>query len=235
MNPLSHLSARNIATAVGLTALNIAFAACSKDNNNTAPLIATSIVASSATNAQATTVGTATPQPVAVVVTDQNGNPIQNASVTWTVVNHAGTTGSATSTTDATGTASTTWTVDTIARTDSLTASIASGGSVTITAIGQAGAATSATKVSGDAQTDSSTTTSAPFVIKVMDKYGNPCSGVVVAWLVTGGGTLSAASTTTDVTGMTQTTLVLGSVPGPYVITATAGLLAAVTFNLTGT
>jgi adhesin/invasin len=235
MNPLSNLNARTIATAVGLTALNMAFAGCSKDNNNTAPLVATSIVANAATNAQATTVGTPTPQAVSVVVTDQNGNPIQNASVTWTVVNHAGTTGSATSTTDASGTASTTWTVDTIARTDSLTASIASGGSVTITAIGQAGAATSATKVSGDAQTDSSTHTSAPFVIKVTDKYGNAVSGVVVAWVVTGGGTLSAASTTTDVTGMTSTTLVLGSVPGPYVITATAGILAAVTFNLTGT
>jgi hypothetical protein len=235
MHFFSHLSKRKVATAIGLTALNVAFGACSKDNNNTAPLVATSIVASSATNAQATTVGQPTPQPVAVVVTDQNGNPIQNATVTWTVVNHAGVTGTATSTTDASGTASTTWTVDTIARTDSLTASIASGGSVTITAIGNAGAPTTASKVSGDAQTDSSTKTSAPFVVKVVDKYGNACSGVVVTWVVTGGGTLSAASTTTDITGMTQTTLVLGSVPGPYVITATAGLLAAVTFNLTGT
>jgi hypothetical protein len=234
MHSFSHLSQRKVATAIGITALTMAFGGCSKDNNNTAPRVAASIVASSATNAQATTVGQPTPQPVAVVVTDQNGVAIQNATVTWTTVN-PGSTGSATSTTDATGTATTTWTVDTVARTDSLRATIASGASVTITAIGHAGAATSATKVSGDAQRDSSSKTSAPFVVKVADRYGNAVSGVAVTWIVTGGGTLSGASTNTDVTGMTSTTLVLGSVPGPYVITATAGLLAAVSFNLTGT
>jgi protocatechuate 3,4-dioxygenase beta subunit len=233
MNPFSRFNASKLAVTLGMSvALG---GACSKDSLNTAPLVGTSIVANAATNAQTTTVGQPTPQPVSVLVTDQNGNPIQNVTVTWTVVNHAGTTATASSATDATGTASTTWTVDTTARTDSLTASIFSGAAVTITAIGQAGAATTVTKVSGDAQTDSSTTTSAPFVIKVTDRYGNAVSGAAVAWAVTGGGTLSAASTTTDVTGMTQTTLVLGSVPGPYVITATAGLLAAVTFNLTGT
>jgi protocatechuate 3,4-dioxygenase beta subunit len=235
MHLTSRVNARTIATALALTAVNFALGACNKDSANTAPLVATSIVATAATNAQATTVGQPTPQPVSVVVTDQNGVPLQNAMVTWTVVNHSGTTGSATSETDASGTATTTWTVDTIARTDSLTASIFSGGTVTITAIGQAGAATTATKVSGDAQTDSSTTTSAPFVIMVADRYGNAVSGAAVAWVVTGGGTLSAAMTNTDITGRTSTTLTLGSVPGPYVITATAGLLAAVTFNLTGT
>lgn len=234
MNPFSHINARKLATAVALTAVNMAVLACNKDSANTAPLVGTSIVANSATNAQATTVGQPTPQPVSVVVTDQNGNPIQNVTVTWTVVNHAGTTGAASSQTDASGTASTTWTVDTTARTDSLTASIFAGASVTMTAIGQAGPAANTTKVSGDAQSDSSGTTSAPFVVMVTDRYGNAVSGVAVAWIATGGGTLNASSTTTDATGKTQTTLILGSTPGPYTITATAGLLAAVTFNLTG-
>jgi Bacterial Ig-like domain (group 1) len=118
---------------------------------------------------------------------------------------------------------------------DSLTASIASGSSVTVTGTGTAGAATSVAKVSGDSQTVVSGSTSAPFVIKVADRYGNAVAGAAVAWAVTGGGALSAASTTTDVTGRAQVTLTLGTTPGPYTITATALTLTAVTFFLTGT
>ena len=180
-------------------------------------------------------VGTALAQPVAVHVMDQNGGIVAGATVTWTVVNGAGTTSAATSTTDATGTATVVWTLDTLARVNSMTASIQSGASTTVFATGTAGAATSATKVSGDAQTVTSDSTSAPFVIKVADRYGNAVSGVAVTWVVTGGGALSAASTTTDATGMTNVTLTLGATPGPYTMSGDAGLLTAITFTLTGT
>ncbi len=221
-----------LAVTLGLSA---ALGACHNDSTNTAPLVATTITANAATNAQAGTVGQALAQPATVVVTDQNGNPIINATVTWTVVSGAGTTSAPTSVTDVSGTATVTWTIDTIARVDSMTASIASGTSVTFTATGNAGAATTVAKVSGDSQTVVSDSTSAPFVIKVTDRYGNAVAGATVAWVVTGGGALSAASTTTDATGKSQVTLTLGATPGPYVITATALTLTAVTFNLTGT
>jgi adhesin/invasin len=229
---LSPHGALRIAATLGLTAF---IGACKSDSGNNVPLTATAISADAATNNQSAVVGTALPNPVIVHVTDQNGNPLPGATVTWTVVNGAGSTSAPSSVTDATGMASVTWTIDTIARVDSMTASISAGTSVTITATGNADAAANTTKVSGDAQTVASDSTSAPFVIKVTDRYGNPCSGVAVAWLVTGGGALSAATSTTDATGTTQVTLTLGATAGAYVITATALALTAVTFNLTGT
>lgn len=231
MNRFAHQTARRLATTLGLT---FAIGACHNDSANTAPLVGTGISADAASNNQTATAGSALAQPVAVHVTDQNGNPIANVTVTWTVVNHSGSTSAASSTTDVTGMASTTWTLDTIARTDSLTASIFSGGSATIIATGTAGAAANEAKVSGDSQTDASGSTSAPMVVQITDRYGNAVSGVAVGWVQTGGGTLSAASTTTDANGMTSVTMTLGATPGPYTVTASALLLAAVTFNVIG-
>jgi adhesin/invasin len=223
---------RNLAAACALAA---ALGACKKDSNNTAPLVATTIAADAGTNAQSATVGTALPQPATVHVSDQNGAPIAGATVTWTVVSGAGSVSAPSSTTDATGTATVAWTIDTIARVDSLTASITGGATATVTATGVAGQATAVNKVGGDAQTVASDSTSAPFIVKVVDRYGNGVSGVSVAWLVTGGGALSAATSTTDATGTTQVTLTLGATPGAYMITAAALALTLVTFNLTGT
>jgi adhesin/invasin len=231
-NILSRSRPRRVAALLGAAAM---IGACSKDSNNTAPLVASTVSSDVATNGQTALVGTALLQPVAVHVMDQNGGVVAGATVTWTVLNGAGTTSAATSVTDATGTATVVWTIDTIARVDSMTASIQSGASTTLFATGTAGAATSAMKVSGDSQTVTSDSTSAPLVVKVVDRYGNPVAGVAVAWVVTGGGTLSAASTNTDATGTAKVTLTLGATPGPYTIVATAGLLAAITFNLTGT
>jgi protocatechuate 3,4-dioxygenase beta subunit len=223
---------RQLVAVLGLTT---ALAACKSDSTNTAPVVAAAITGDATTNAQSAPVGTAVALPVVVHVTDQNGNPVAGATVAWSVIDGAGVLGASTSLTDVTGSSNMVWTLDTIARVDSVTASIQSGASVVITATGVAGAAATTTKVSGDAQTVTSDSTSQPFVIKVADRYGNPVQGVVVAWTVTGGGALSAASTTTNASGTAQVTLTLGATPGSYSIIATAGLLATVTFTLTGT
>jgi len=227
MHPFSLDNVRQFAAVLTLGA---ALGACKSDS--TAPLVGNAIAADAASNNQSAVAGSALSTPVAVHVTDQNGNAIANVTVTWTVVSGAGSTSAATSATDASGNASVTWTLDTIARTDSLKASIAAGASAIITATGTAGAPAHEAKMSGDAQTDASGTASAPMVIKVTDRYGNPVSGVVVAW-VQSGGTLSAASTTTGADGTSQTTLTLNAGAGPYTVTATAGVLVAATFNLT--
>ncbi|HEY2849626.1 MAG TPA: Ig-like domain-containing protein, partial [Gemmatimonadaceae bacterium] len=145
------------------------------------------------------------------------------------------TTTAATSMTDATGTATMTWTLDTIARIDSMTASISGGAKATITAAGTPGPATQTAKFSGDAQTVASGATSAPMIVKVKDRYGNGVSGVAVAWVVSGGGILSASSNLTDVNGEAEVTLKLGSSPTTYTVQATAAALTAVSFHLTGT
>ncbi|HEY2848304.1 MAG TPA: Ig-like domain-containing protein [Gemmatimonadaceae bacterium] len=225
----------SLTRAAAFIAIAAMLAACSKKDSTTAPTPGFTITADASTNAQIAPVGTAATKPIAVHVADQNGAVIPNAVVTWTVVSHAGTTTAATSMTDATGTATMTWTLDTIARVDSMTASIQGGATATVTATGTPGPATQTAKFSGDAQTVASGATSAPMIVKVKDRYGNGVSGVAVAWVVSGGGTLSASSNLTDVTGQAQVTLKLGSSPATYTIQATAAALTAVSFHLTGT
>jgi hypothetical protein len=72
-------------------------------------------------------------------------------------------------------------------------------------------------------------------VIKVVDQFGNPVTGAPITWAMTGGGTLSATSGTTDATGQAQVTLTTSSTAGPFTVTASSGTLTAVTFNGTGT
>lgn len=210
-------------------------AACSKKDSTTSPTPGLMITADQSTNAQTAPVGTAPSKPIEVQVSDSNGAAIPGAVVTWTVISHAGTTSAPTSMTDATGTATVTWTLDTIARLDSMTASISSGAKATITATGNAGTATDCSKFGGDAQTVASGAVSAPMIVMVKDRYGNGVSGIPVAWAVTGGGSLSSSSTLTDASGMAQVTLHLSTTAGSYTIQATAAALAAVSFHLTGT
>ncbi len=222
---------RQVATALGLSA---ALAACKSDLSGTGTQVGAAIVADAATSGQTAPAGSPIALPVVVHVFDLNGNPVSRATVRWAVGDSDGVLGDSTSTTDATGMSNMVWTLDTIARVDSVIASIQSGASVTITAIGTVGAAALELKVSGDSQTVASTTTSAPFVVKVTDRYGNAVLGATVGWAVTGGGTLSATSVMTDANGMAQVTLTLGATPGPYTITATVGAITPVTFTLTG-
>ena len=222
---------RQLATALGLSA---ALAACKSDLSSAGPRVAAAIIAQASTDGQTAPAGKPIALPVVVHVFDLNGNPVSRATVKWAVIDSAGVLGDSTSTTDATGMSNMVWTLDTIARVDSVTASIQSGASVTITAIGTVGATALELKVSGDSQTVASSTTSQPFVVKVTDRYGNAVLGATVAWAATGGGALSASSVMTDANGMAQVTLTLGATPGPYTITATVGALAPVTFTLTG-
>ena len=72
----------------------------------------------------------------------------------------------------------------------------------------------------------------APFVVSVLDEDGLAFAGAVVTFAVTaGGGTLSAATATTDVNGHAATTLTLGSDPGPNTVEATVDSLEPVTFT----
>ena len=109
---------------------------------------------------------------------------------------------------------------------------------------------TTLTKVSGDMQTGlPSTALANPFVVEVKDggmqtldwTRGGLVNGVPgtfarvpVTFAVTGGGTLSTTSTTTDATGRAQTTLTLGTASGTNTVTATvthAGRTLSVTFT----
>jgi adhesin/invasin len=212
----------------------LALSACTfGSGTETGPEYASAIVANAATNGLTGVVGRPLPQAVGAIVIDPSGGPVSGVVVTWTVVDSTGTTSATTSTTDATGNATVTWTLDTIARVDSLTASIPSGASTTLTAFGVAGRPAAITKVSGNPQAVASGSKSLPLVIAVADAYGNVAAGVAVTWAVTGGGALSASATTTGENGQSFVTLTTTTTPGNYVVTATVGSLAAATFAIT--
>ena len=70
-------------------------------------------------------------------------------------------------------------------------------------------------------------------VVQVNDDSGHALSGVNVTWTVTsGGGTLSAVTTTTDMYGRAIAAWTLGSTVGPQTVSATVdGLAAPVQFT----
>ena len=125
------------------------------------------------------------------------------------------------------------WTLGTTAGTDSLQASIAGGANTFIAGDGDGRRGVSRDITSGDIQTVDAGTTTAPLVVKVVDQFGNPVANATVTWAVTGGGTLSATTSTTDATGSTQVTLTTAAAPGNYTVTATSGTLTPVTFTIT--
>lgn len=91
------------------------------------------------------------------------------------------------------------------------------------------------TIASGNQQTGSGgVALASPLVVRVSDQSFIQMAGVPVTWAVTsGGGSLSATSTTTDETGNAQTVYTPGTTPGTATVTATVGTLAPVTFTVT--
>lgn len=87
---------------------------------------------------------------------------------------------------------------------------------------------------SGNNQTVAVSTASQPLVVTVLDQNDNPMSGVQVTWAVaTGEGTLDATTSTTGNNGTAQAIFTAGATEGPATVTATAGTLQPVTFNIT--
>ncbi len=74
-----------------------------------------------------------------------------------------------------------------------------------------------------------------PFVVEVLDQYGDPIPGATVEFSITaGGGTLSKSRATTDDNGHASSTLTLGRNPGTNTVEATVADLEPVIFSATG-
>jgi Bacterial Ig-like domain (group 1) len=74
-----------------------------------------------------------------------------------------------------------------------------------------------------------------PLVISVTDASGLAIRGAAVTWTVSGGGTLSASSTTTDSTGRTHVTCTLGPTTGVDTVQAAVVGGASATFTAMAT
>lgn len=99
------------------------------------------------------------------------------------------------------------------------------------------GAAAQFTAVEGDAQAGGTNLLLAsPLGARLADAFGNPIVGAGVTWAVaTGGGTLSAPTSTTDAAGIARIGWTLGGAAGVQTVTANAAGLPQLTFTATAT
>ena len=190
--------------------------------------------------------------PFVVSVLDQDSSPLAGVDVTFSVAAGGGmlssttdanpctiasSTSSATATTDANGQAATRLTLGSEPGTNTVAATVEGLEPVTFTATAAEQAMPHRlTKVCGDSQEGTANILLAePLVVSVSDEDGAAMAGVVVSFTVTaGGGTLSAATATTDANGRAATRLTLGSDAGTNTVSATVEGLESVTFTATG-
>ena len=190
--------------------------------------------------------------PFVVSVLDQDGSSLAGVTVSFSVTAGGGmlssttdanpctvasSTSSTTATTDANGRAATRLTLGSDAGTNTVSATVEGLEPVTFTATAAEQAMPhSLTKVCGDSQEGmASEQLAEPLVVSVVDEDGTAMAGVVVSFAVTaGGGTLSAATATTDANGRAATRLTLGSEPGTNTVSATVEGLEPRIFTATG-
>lgn len=191
-------------------------------------------------DAQTAVAGTAVPTRPAVVVTDNDGDPVAGCSVTFEVASGGGGVSSSVVTTDSSGIAATDWTLGKKAGANTLTATAAglTGSPVTFTATGTAGPAAKVTVNAGTGQTATVNNAVAtdPSVL-VTDANDNPVQGATVTFAVaSGGGSVTGATQATGVSGIaTVSSWSLGTAAGANTLTATVSGLTAAAFTATGT
>ena len=172
--------------------------------------------------------------PMVVRVTDENGDDLQGATVTFSLRGPSGTLTPRTATTDRNGEAE----AELLPRTAGtyyIEARVTGVTSVRFT-ITVGDLADSIAILSGNNQRgDPGTELDDPLVVEVLDDSNDPVSGVTVTFSVTaGGGSLSDTSVTTNSRGRAQTDLTLGDDPGRNSVRASvSGVSDRVTFTAT--
>ena len=171
---------------------------------------------------QSVSAGSAFPQALVVKVTDTAGNPVPGTSVNFTAPSGSFTGNPAT--TDTNGNASVNYAAGTVAGSVTVTATAGSG-SAQFTETVLAGPASVISISGGNNQLGAAGTMLGQFLtVQVADQYGNPTTNVAVLFSDNGaGGQFSNPNPAlTDQTGMAAQGYILPSVPGTYMISASA-------------
>lgn len=225
---------------IGVSLLpNVEFGAVTLDATAINPVSGT-IVAVDPTP-QSAAVGEPFANPLEVLVTDVDGDPVPGATVTFEAPGAGASAelSATTATTDATGRASVTATANTIAGSYAVTATVEG---VDIPAsfnlTNTAGAAAATIAAMGEAQSAIvGTPFPDPLVVQVVDAYGNAVEGAEVTFdapVAGPGAILSATTVPTDANGLAQVTATANSEAGSYTITATVdGIAPPASFALT--
>ena len=229
-----------LARSIGLLALALV-AACGGGNGGGGPGPTPTSLAKAATatgDSQVASPSASLPAPFRVIVRDQDGNPLGNVDVTWSVVAGGGSIAPATSPTDANGIATATRTLGTGAGVQTSRASRAglSGSPVTFTAFGEInGAMTIAASGPTPTSVTDTVLSTIPVAVTVTNHTGAGVSGVIVSWSVSGGGGgLSQAVDTTDGSGVSSVNWTLGSTAGNQAVQASVTGLAGSPITFSG-
>ena len=217
-------------------------AACGGDNLSLPDLTEPARLEAVSGTGQAGSVGTLLADPLVVRVLDSQDHPVPNIKVTF--VPGAGAAGSTvqpdTVESDGDGRAAVRWALGTSAGGQTLVARVVGNNAVSasFTATAGAGQGSQLEKLSGDNQAAiAGTQVADSLLVRVLDTKSQPVAGVTVNWTVTGGGSVSAASTVSRADGRTGVRRTLGPTVGAQTTTASladqAG--AAVTFTSTAT
>ena len=222
--------------------LSLGFAACGGGGNLTLPSEGEpAAIAVTGGNGQNGRVGTDL-APLIVLVTDTKNRPVAGATVEFDFSQSGGQATPASGVTGSDGQTSTVLRLGTQVGSVSGVARVAVAASrapvqTTFTATAVSSDANGIALVSGDNQTGMvGTKLAQPLVVQITDGFGNPIAGVTVGWSAkTGGGTVSAPSSDTDVNGRASVERTLGVTAGTQTTTASAAGLAGspVTFTHT--
>ena len=178
------------------------------------------------------TVGVAMAESLAVRVQLAGGQVVPGVQVSWNPTSGNGSISPQASTTQSDGIARARLTPGNIAGANVIAASVAGLAPVQFTVTGTAGSPASLVKISGDGQQGTvGQSLAQPLVVRLTDQFVNPIVGATVGWqMVSGGGTVTASSSVTDVAGHATVGWTLGSTPGAQQVGALFPGLASVTF-----
>ena len=181
--------------------------------------------------------GGALATPFVVEVRDGDSVAFEGVPVTFTVTSGGGTLSAASVTTDSNGRAESTLTLGSDAGTNTVEVAVtAVQEKQTFSAEGVSMPKTIQIISGNNQQGLPGASLANPFVVEVHDQSDNPLPDVEVAFTVTsGGGTLSAASVTTDSNGRAESTLTLGPEAGTNTVTVSVtGIQEQQTFTAEG-
>jgi adhesin/invasin len=203
------------------TLVAVAGAACGGDGGTQPGPTATQIAKNLGDNqvAPASTALT----PLSVVVRDASNNPVQNVTVNWAIGTGGGSVSAASSASDAAGIATITRTLGASAGSQTTTATKAglTNSPLTFTAFAQIQGATQMALNAGNTQSD---TVLSPLgtalSVLVRDQNNAPVAGVVVNWSAITG-SVSAATSTSNGSGIASVSYTLGATAGAQTAQAT--------------
>jgi hypothetical protein len=158
-------------------------------------------------------------------VTDASGNLIAGVPVAWDVVAGGGVLEQVDTQTGPNGIALGIYRLGTVAGANAVRISVNNGSLFEdFEATGVPGPPAAIDAVSGDGQTGVPGATLAPLSVLVTDEFGNVLPEVTVRWtIVSGGGTLSDETSTTDINGRASIAYQLPLLPGVVHVRAQAG------------